>query len=206
MRIERLENSKRKQERVLVYLEDGSILRITGAELLQFGLYQGLDLPPETLAALEAAARRSDTKRRGANMAAGRMLSKKELTSRLTRKGASPEDAADTADWLEELGAVDDAAYAGAIARHYGAMGCGAGRVRQELHRRGVPKELWDEALAQLPPPEDAIRKFLRAKLRGRPLTPEDSRRMAAALQRQGFSWQDIRPTLNEQEKENDEA
>ena len=95
MRIERLENSKRKQERVLVYLEDGSILRITGAELLQFGLYQGLDLPPETLAALEAAARRSDTKRRGANMAAGRMLSKKELTSRLTRKGASPEDAAD---------------------------------------------------------------------------------------------------------------
>ena len=123
MRIERLENSKRKQERVLVYLEDGSILRITGAELLQFGLYQGLDLPPETLAALEAAARRSDTKRRGANMAAGRMLSKKELTSRLTRKGASPEDAADTADWLEELGAVDDAAYAGAIARRVlGAM------------------------------------------------------------------------------------
>lgn len=189
-----------------MYLEDGSILRITGAELLQFGLYQGLDLPPETLAALEAAARRSDTKRRGANMAAGRMLSKKELTSRLTRKGASPEDAADTADWLEELGAVDDAAYAGAIARHYGAMGCGAGRVRQELHRRGVPKELWDEALAQLPPPEEAIRKFLRTKLRGRPLTPEDSRRMAAALQRRGFSWQDIRPALNELGQEIDEA
>ena len=122
MRIERLENSKRKQERVLVHLEDGNILRITGAELLQFGLYQGLDLTPETLAALEAAARRSDTKRRGANMAAGRMLSKKELTSRLTKKGAAPEDAADTADWLEELGAVDDAAYAGVIARHYGGM------------------------------------------------------------------------------------
>ena len=55
MRIERLENSKHKQERVLVYLEDGSILRITGAELLQFGLYQGLDLTPETLAAAFAA-------------------------------------------------------------------------------------------------------------------------------------------------------
>ena len=44
MRIERLENSKRKQERVLVHLENGNILRITGAELLQFGLYQGLSL------------------------------------------------------------------------------------------------------------------------------------------------------------------
>ena len=206
MRIERLENSKHKQERVLVYLEDGSILRITGAELLQFGLYQGLDLPPETLAALEAAARRSDTKRRGANMAAGRMLSKKELTSRLTRKGASPEDAADTADWLEGLGAVDDAAYAGAIARHYGAMGCGAGRVRQELHRRGVPRELWDEALAQLPPAADAVRKVVAARLRGRPMTQEDSRKLAAALQRRGFSWNDIRPVLNEWGQEIDET
>ena len=196
MRIERLENSKHKQERVLVYLEDGSILRITGAELLQFGLYQGLDLAPETLAALEAAARRSDTKRRGANMAAGRMLSKKELTSRLTKKGAA----------LEELGAVDDAAYAGVIARHYGAMGYGPGRVRQELHRRGVPKELWDEALEQLPPPQEAIRKFLRSRLRGRALTPEDSRRLAAALQRRGFAWQDIRPALNELGQEIDET
>ena len=206
MRIERLENSKRKQERVLVHLEDGNILRITGAELLQFGLYQGLDLTPETLAALEAAARRSDTKRRGANMAAGRMLSKEELTNRLTKKGAAPEDAADTADWLEKLGAVDDAAYAGVIARHYGGMGYGAARVRQELHRRGVPKGLWDEALEQLPPPEEVIRKFLRTKLRGRPLTPEDSRRLAAALQRRGFGWQDIRPALNELGQEIDET
>ena len=108
---------------------------------------------------------------------------------RLTKKGASPDDAAETADWLENLGAVDDTAYAGVIVRHYGAMGCGAARVRQELRRRGVPKELWDEALKQLPPPQEAIEKFLCAKLRGRPLTPEDSRRLAAALQRRGFSW-----------------
>ena len=200
MRIERLENSKHKQERVLVYLEDGTLLRITGAELLQFGLYQGLDLPPETLEELRAAARRS------ASMASGRMLSKKELTERLTKKGASPDDAAETADWLEDLGAVDDTAYAGVIVRHYGAMGCGAARVRQELHRRGVPKELWDEALKQLPPPQEAIEKFLCAKLRGRPLTPENSRRLAAALQRRGFSWQDIRPILNGLGQEIDET
>lgn len=206
MRIVRLENSKHRQERVLVHLEDGGILRITGAELLQFGLYQGLDLPPETLDALREAARRSDTKRRGASMASGRMLSKKELTDRLTKKGASPEDAADTADWLEGLGAVNDAAYAGVIVRHYAAMGYGPQRVRQELRRRGVPRELWDQALEQLPPSGEAIRKFLRTKLRGRPPTPEDSRRLAAALQRRGFAWQDIRPALCELGQEIDET
>lgn len=41
MRIERLENSKHKQERVLVYLEDGTLLRITGAELLPIWLISG---------------------------------------------------------------------------------------------------------------------------------------------------------------------
>lgn len=131
-----------------------------GAELRQFGLYQGLDLPAGDAGGIAGRGRRSDTRRRGASMASGRMLSKKELTERLTKKGASPDDAAETADWLEDLGAVDDTAYAGVIVRHYGAMGCGAARVRQELHRRGVPKELWDEALEQLPRRRRPLKNF----------------------------------------------
>ena len=206
MRIERIEKSKHKQERVLVFLEGGDLLRITCAELLRFGLYKGMDLPPALVVELQAAAQRSELKQTAARMASGQMLSKKEVQRRLIKKGADQQEAEETADWLESLGAVDDAGYAGVIVRHYGAMGYGAGRVRQELHRRGVPKELWDEALAQLPPPEEAIRKFLRTKLRGRPLTPEDSRRLAAALQRRGFGWQDIRPALNELGQEIDET
>ena len=45
MKITRIENSKHVQERVLVFLEGGAPLRITGHELLQFGLYQGMDPP-----------------------------------------------------------------------------------------------------------------------------------------------------------------
>ena len=43
MKITRIENSKHVQERVLVFLEEGDPLRITGHELLQFGLYPGMD-------------------------------------------------------------------------------------------------------------------------------------------------------------------
>ena len=144
MRIERIEKSKHKQERVLVFLEGGDLLRITGAELLRFGLYKGMDLPPALVIELQAAAQQSQLKQTAARMASGRMLSKKEVQRRLTKKGATEEQAADTADWLETLGAVDDEGYAGVIVRHYGAMGYGPARVKQELHRRGVPKELWD--------------------------------------------------------------
>ena len=206
MRIDRIEKSKHKQERVLVFLEGGDLLRITGAELLRFGLYKGMDLTPELVVELQAAAQKSQLKQTAARMASGRMLSKKEVQRRLTKKGADEEEAAEMADWLESLGAVDDAGYAGAVARHYGAMGYGAGRVRQELMRRGVPRELWDEALAQLPPAGEAIRRFLDAKLRGRAMTPEESRRLAAALQRRGFSWNDIRPALNERGQEIDDT
>ena len=206
MRIDRIEKSKHKQERVLVFLEGGDLLRITGAELLRFGLYKGMDLPPELVVELQAAAQKSELKQTAARMASGQMLSKKEVQRRLTKKGATEQEAEETADWLESLGAVDDAGYAGVIVRHYGAMGYGAGRVRQELHRRGVPKELWDAALEQLPPPEEAIRKFLAGKLRGRGMTPEDSRRLAAALQRRGFAWQEIRLVLNEWGQEIEET
>ncbi len=198
MRIERIEKSKHKQERVLVFLEGGDLLRITGAELLRFGLYKGMELPEELAEELQASARQSELKQTAARMASGRMLSKKEVRQRLTKKGADDAQAEELSDWLESLGAVDDAAYAGVIVRHYGAMGYGIGRVRQELLRRGVPKELWDEALAQLPPARDAIRTLTRSRLRGKSLDRDMSRKLAAYLQRRGFSWSDIRPILNE--------
>ena len=79
MRIERIEKSKHKQERVLVFLEGGDLLRITGAELLRFGLYKGMDLSPALVVELQAAAQQSQLKQTAARMASGRMLSKKEV-------------------------------------------------------------------------------------------------------------------------------
>ena len=96
---------------------------------------------------LQESARRSETQLQAARISGSRMVRKKELADRLRRKGAEPEDAAAAAERMEELGAVDDAAYAGVIVRHYAAMGCGRGRVEQELYRRGIPRELWDAAL-----------------------------------------------------------
>ena len=205
-RIERIQPSLHKKDRVLVYLTGGDLLRITPEELLRFDLRPGMDLAEDVLEELNRAAARSLTRQQAAEMAGRRMLSQKELSDRLVKKGTDPQEAQETARWLADLGAVDDAAYAGVIVRHYAAMGYGPGRVRQELQHRGVPRELWDEALAQLPPAADAVRKVVAARLRGRPMTQEDSRKLAAALQRRGFSWNDIRPVLNEWGQEIDET
>ena len=105
MRITRIENSKHVQERVLVFLEEGDPLRITGHELLQFGLYPGMDLSPQLVVQLQAAGQRSESRVKAAQLASGRMLSRKELTDKLSRKGIDPDTAEETADWLESLGA-----------------------------------------------------------------------------------------------------
>ena len=77
--------------------------------------------------------------------------SEKELRNKLTQKGCSQEDIEAVVALCLDYGFVDDGEYAAMIARHYAAMGYGPGRVRTELNRRGVPKELWDDALEQMP-------------------------------------------------------
>lgn len=196
-RIERIQPSLHKKDRVLVYLTGGRLLRITPEELLRFDLRPGMDLAEDVLEELNRAAARSLTRQQAAEMAGRRMLSQKELSDRLVKKGTDPQEAQETAQWLADLGAVDDAAYAGVIVRHYAAMGYGPGRVRQELQRRGIPQELWDDALALLPEGEEAIERFIRSKCKEKSLDRETQRKLAAALQRRGFSWQEIRPVLN---------
>ena len=198
MRIEKIEKSKHKQERILVYLEGESPLRLTGDALLRFGLQAGMDLPEETVVQLREEEQRYMTRSRGAHIVSSRMVSKKELKDRLQRRGADAETAEETADWLEELGAVNDEAYAGAIARHYGQMGYGRLRVQQELQRRGIGRELWDDAIAQLPEPAETIRLLLDRRTKGGQVTAEEGRKLSAMLQRRGFSWREIRPVLQE--------
>ena len=196
MRIERIERSKHKQERVLVYLEGGDLLRITESELLHFGLYVGLDIGPETVVQLHKCGARSETRVRAANMVSARPLSKRELARRLVQKGAAADDADAAVEYLENIGALDDAAFAAMLVRHYSAQGFGTARLRDELYRRGVPRELWDAALAETPDIQETLARVIASKTKGKPLNEKDTKRLADTLLRRGFSWSEVRSAL----------
>ena len=55
MRIERLEASRHKAGRVLIFLADGTLLKGSEREVLDFSLRAGDDLDDETLTRLKAA-------------------------------------------------------------------------------------------------------------------------------------------------------
>ena len=198
MKIDRLERSKHIQGRVLAFLEDGTLLKITERELLVFGLRAGDDLDGETLERLKNAASGSDAKARAAELIGRRAMSRRDLERKLTEKGASEAEARYAAEWLEAIGALDDAEYAALLVRHCAERGYGPARYRDELYQHGVPRELWEDAMAQAPDAAELIREYLQNRFRKGPPDERERRRAADALARRGFGWSDVRAGLSE--------
>ena len=197
MRIERLEASKHKRGRVLVFLADGACLKITEQELLDFGLRAGDELDETTLARLKEAAGVSNVKATAADLIGKRAMSCASLEKKLKEKGASEAEARYAAEWLEAIGAINDADYAALLVRHCADLGYGPARTREKLYEKGVPRELWDEALNQLPDNGEQIDRFLQSKLRGRMPDEKEKKRLTDALLRRGYSWGDVKAAWN---------
>lgn len=196
MKIDRIEPSKHCKNRILVYLEDGSLLKITEQELLDFGLCPGDALECGALEQLKDSARCSNARTEAAAMIGRRAMSRSDLEKKLRNKGASAQDARYAAEWLEAIGALDDADYAALLVRHCAGLGYGPARCRDELRRHGVDRELWDAALAQAPDPEELAARYLQDRFKGGEPDERERKRAVAALARRGFAWEDVKRAL----------
>lgn len=196
MVIQELKPSQRVQGRWLAMLEDGSILRVGQQEIADFALYAGRELTEEEAAALTAGLRSRQMRERALELLSRKPQSRRELTRKLNEWGAGPEEADAVCDRMEELGYLNEAAYATRIVEVYSARGFGEKKLRDELYRRGVPREEWDEALARVEDATQAIDDFLQKKLTGWTGDRKQLQKVTAALARRGFSWSDIRDAL----------
>lgn len=196
MVIQELKPSQRVQGRWLAMLENGSILRVGQQEIADFALYAGRELTEEEAAALTAGLRSRQMRERALELLSRKPQSRRELTRKLNEWGAGPEEADAVCDRMEELGYLNEAAYAARIVEVYSARGFGEKKLRDELYRRGVPREEWDEALARVEDATQAIDDFLQKKLTGWTGDRKQLQKVTAALARRGFSWSDIRDAL----------
>ncbi len=179
------------QGRWLAVMEDGSILRLGEEEVLRFSLYRGKELSEEEAEQLQASARGSGLKEKALALLARKPVSRRELERKLGEWEATEEETLRICDRLEELGVLDDRRYAAQVVRHYCGKGYGARKLRDELYRRGVPRELWDQALEEAEEPESAVDAFLEKKLKGS-RDPKDLKKASDALARRGYSWSEI--------------
>ncbi len=222
MVIQKLEPSRHKQGRWLVWLDDASIVRVGEGDVVSLGLYAGKELTGGEVDALAAAGERSRLMERAVGLLAQRPMSRKELLDKLCapprqkrekypydRMDAGPdpvlleaqrealrERAGGVADRLEELGLLNDGEYARAVVRHYAAKGYGPRKIRDELYRRGVPREYWGEALEEREPDGDQVLELARHKLRGAEPTRENLKKVSDYLARRGYGWEEISAAL----------
>ena len=184
------------EDKLLLHLEDGSSLRCGPQELLDFGLRSGMELTEEKLDELREACAFWAVRRKAAALAAERAMSAGELRRKLTQKGADPEHARKAAQRLLELGVLDEGAYAAMVARHYAAKGYGRKRLEQELYRREVPRETWEQALEELPDSRDQLDELVRKRLSAGPMDRAELNKLASSLLRRGYGWEEVRAAI----------
>ena len=184
-----------------VVLEDGEEIKTTLGVVTDLRLFSGRDLDEAALEDLRLESLRALARDRALAIVSQRQMSRRELGAKLRDKGVDDETAAWCVDWITEHGFIDEESYAAAIARHYAAKGYGEGRVRQELMRRGIPRELFDDAFAAMPEGDEKLDRFIAARLRD----PDDRgevRKLSAALYRRGYSGEEIREALRRHKAE----
>lgn len=196
MRIEAIEPTRSPQGKLRVCFDDGTKMLILPAVIADLSLCVGLELSEAAMDSLRQSCGEASAKERAVRIISAAPVSRGELLRRLTEKGETPENAELAVAWLEELRLLDDGAVAKQIVRSGAAKGYGAGRIRQMLYEKRIPKQLWAEALNELPPQDDAIDAFLQKRFRGATPDRKELKRAADALLRRGHSWSDIRSAL----------
>ena len=197
MRVEAIEPTRSPQGKLRVRFDSGESLLMLPAAIAELGLYAGMELPDAAMDSIKETGGAASAKERAVRIVSAASVTKKELRHRLVQKGETEEHADEAVKWLSELHLLDDRQTAAQIVRSGAARGYGAARIRQMLYEKRVPRELWDEALEQLPPQDDAIDTFLQRRFRGETPDRAEIKRATDALLRRGHSWEDIRRALS---------
>lgn len=198
MRLERLEATQRPEKLKAVF--DGETLTVSASLCVQFSLCAGMELDEEAFSALKAAVAKEAARERAVRILTASAVSERELEKRLVQKGTLPADAAGRRRMAEGAPVPGRRGDGGPVGGFCRAKGYGRARVKNILYEKGIPKDLWDEALARIPAMDDAIDRFLAAKLRGRTADEKTIKKTIDALLRRGFSYGEIRDALRRYE------
>lgn len=196
MRIESLREPTVRGGRYTVTLDDGRRLRLEQSTVGEFALYPGRELTAEELDQIRAANQRASAKARAVRIISATNVSKKDLERRLVQKGETPELASEAVQWLSDLNLLDDLQTARQLAQSAARKGYGAARIRQILYQKGIDRQLWDQAMEDLPAPDDAIDRFLASRFKGEKPDERETKRAVDALLRRGHRWADIRSAM----------
>lgn len=196
MKVESLKTAPDRAGRYWVTFDDGSKMGLYRQTVEDFALYSGKELDEQEAEALRTAAGQMSAKMRAVRIVSASSVSRRDLEARLVRKGEDPQQAKEAVAWMEDLHLVDDRATAEQVVSSCISKGYGLMRAKQALYEKRIPKEYWDEALADYPDQTEKITAFLKSRLDA-DSDQKQVRRAVDALIRRGHSYGTIRRALD---------
>lgn len=196
--------STRKEGRYVVAV-DGRPAHTVSLDIIdQLKLRVGSVVDAAGEAALEGAAAALQTYDRALNLLAFQARSARDLRRRLVQKGEPAEHVDRAIERLTAQGLLDDAQFARQLARSkVASQGASRRRLQQEMFKRGVAREVADEAIAEVYEDEQVdegvlVEEVARKKVRSLArLDPEARRRrLYAFLARRGYEGEAIRRAM----------
>ena len=197
MRIDSLKTTPDRAGRYWVTFSDGSKLGLYRQTVEDFGLYTGMELTDSEYEKLKSAAGQMSAKMRAVRIVSASSVSKRDLEERLVRKGEDPGQAKEAVRWMEDLHLVNDRNTAEQVVHSCISKGYGLQRAKQALYEKRIPKEYWEEALADYPDQSEKIECFLRSRLDA-DSDDKEVKKAIEALLRRGHSYGTIRRVLND--------
>lgn len=196
MKVESLKTSPDRAGRYWVTFDDGSKMGLYRQTVEDFALYSGKELDEQEAESLRTAAGQMSAKMRAVRIVSASSVSRRDLEARLVRKGEDPQQAKEAVAWMEDLHLVDDRATAEQVVSSCISKGYGLARAKQALYEKRIPKEYWDEALADYPDQTEKITAFLKSRLDA-DSDEKQIRRAVDALIRRGHSYVSVRRALD---------
>ena len=202
--ITKIQEQKRRENRRNIHLDGKFAFGVNVNVVATFRLREGMVLTDEQVQAIEKGEVRQECLDHALRLLQQRLHSRSELQKKLSRREYGPAVVDDVLADLARLGYVDDARFAKSKAlsaaqnKHHGRR-----RAYVELMKSGVGTETAREALEDVYEAHDSMAsaRLLAQKQapRLRQLDPVVARRrLVGMLQRRGFSYNDIRPVVDE--------
>lgn len=189
----------RRRSMSALFIDGEFAMNLDTMTLLENRIKTGVEITDEQLHILVQKSEQRRAKERALYLITYRDHSKKELEQKI-RRDCSPEVAHSTAEYMEELGLVDDEDFAERYAKellrrkHLSPRG-----IKYKLKEKGIDDDIAENVIANLEIDYyEEIRAILNKKYCGYDEDEKIRKRAISALQRLGWSWSDIKSAMND--------
>lgn len=194
-----------RENKIHIYVDGEYSMTVDSDFISSRGLFENMEMDETELAALEDAVSSRRAFNKAADLLSRRDHSRGELLIKLRRKGFA-KGAEEALEKLEEYGYIDDERFARNYAselfrvKHFGKR-----RISQELYKKGISREIADAVTDELDFESGNLAELIEKKYYRCLDSEKGIKKTVNALLRMGYSYGEIKASLESFEAELDE-